>query len=129
MDSLTTAELLELILITNESLITNFQLWIMITFVVFIARFAVKQRLEGILRISISMLYVAITIIFMIRSAIDGISYVSLVLEAGNRGVELTSALAINVSANLLLAVYVFGTALTVWYLNSRTDRFENAET
>ena len=129
MDSLTTAELLELILITNESLITNFQLWIMITFVVFIARFAVKQRLEGILRISISMLYVAITIIFMIRSAIDGISYVSLVLEAGNRGVELTSALAINVSANLLLAVYVFGTALTVWYLNSRTDRFEDAET
>ncbi len=129
MDSLTTAELLELILITNESLITNFQLWIMITFVVFIARFTVKQRLEGILRISISMLYVAITIIFMIRSASDGISYVSLVLEAANRGVELTSALAINVSAHLLLALYVFGTALTVWYLNSRTDRFEDAET
>ncbi len=129
MDSLTTAELLELILITNESLMTNFQLWIMITFVVFIARFAVKKRLEGILRISISMLYVAITIVFMIRSASVGISYVSLVLEATNRGVELTSALAINVSANLLLAVYVFGTALTVWYLNSRTDRFENAET
>lgn len=129
MDSLTTAELLELILITNESLMTNFQLWIMITFVVFIARFTVKKRLEGILRISISMLYVAITIVFMIRSASVGISYVSLVLEATNRGVELTSALAINVSANLLLAVYVFGTALTVWYLNSRTDRFENAET
>lgn len=129
MDSLTTAELLELILITNESLMTNFQLWIMITFVVFIARFTVKKRLEGILRISISMLYVAITIVFMIRSASVGISYVSLVLEATNRGVELTGALAINVSANLLLAVYVFGTALTVWYLNSRTDRFENAET
>ena len=129
MDSLTTAELLELILITNESLMTNFQLWIMITFVVFIARYTVKKRLEGILRISISMLYVAITIVFMIRSASVGIGYVSLVLEATNRGVELTGALAINVSANLLLAVYVFGTALTVWYLNSKTDRFEDAET
>ncbi len=129
MDSITSAELLELILLTGESVEAQFLHWLMITFALVAIRYIARDRLTRLLCISVSVLYFALTVIFVTRWASEGTNYAGLLLEASDRGITWSNSIIFNIQANLTFAIFILGTALTIWFINHKNIKPEVNET
>ena len=125
MDSISTAELLELIFSANSVLDLQFQFWLAITFALIVATFTAKERLSKKVRLVISFLYLASTIVIFYRWWVSAQIAIEITEEVIARGVTWV-AIANPFSGILRLLVFLVGTISTLWFLNTK-DFFYDA--
>lgn len=117
MDSISTAELLELALLARSSVDDQFQYWITITFAVIVASFAADEKLNRNWRLTISLLYLLTTGLFFTRYYADAQHFLTLISAFAERGGEWPTSYVPALGA-LRIFVYVAGTALALSFLN-----------
>ena len=125
MDSISTAELLELALMLREDLEDQFQYWLSITFAVIVSSFVAGDRLKTSWKTVIGVLYVLTTVLFAVRFW-DSAANLQLYLDAAiARGAEW------NYSGPYVfwmrLGVVVVGVAATLWFLSNKSKNVDDA--
>ena len=117
METVTTAELLELILASEQFIDDQLEFWLTVTFATIVASFAGDKVLTTGTRIIVSLLYMLATILFVSRwyyEAMDLNLYFSLLIQ---RGVHLEEPILTIVSR---LALVLTGTVATLYFINKR---------
>jgi hypothetical protein len=122
MDSISSAELIELILLQRQGFDAQFQFWITATFAVIIASFATANRLGVRYRVAIAVLYILTTFMLFARWGSDGQEIVILYSEIKTRGIPYSGP---RVFAVTKFVVVIFGTvtALVFLYHDAKNDR------
>ena len=115
MDSLSTAELLELMMILRDDLGTQFQYWLSITFAILIASYIAGERFLMPWRIFAAVLYGLTTAVFSIRYYVSGLNFRNYLGELGTRGDLWTDQTSILIGIRMTL--FVVGTIGTLWFL------------
>ena len=107
---LSEAELIGLFLETSQTLDSNFEFWLTVSFALLVASYLVTERLPKLVMVLTLSLYVTATVLFMVRGMNTGRTLTSIrdQLEAMNSETALISA-----GENLFVAVQVFGQRLT----------------
>ncbi len=115
MDSLSTAELLELAMILRDDLGTQFQYWLSITFAILVASYIAGKRFLMPWRIFAAVLYGLATAVFSIRYYVSGLNFRNYLGELGTRGDLWTDQTSILIGFRMTL--FVVGTIGTLWFL------------
>ena len=84
---MTTAELLELALLTQDSVDAQFQYWLGATFAVVVASFTAADRIGSKTRVVVASVYILVTLLFMFRFFSAGRLGRALIEETISRGV------------------------------------------
>ena len=122
MESIASADLIELILLQRGSFDTQFQFWITTTFAVIVASFAAGSRLSGRYRLVVAALYILSTFMLFARWAYDGREMLLLVTEVQSRGIDFRPPIVFAL-AKLVLIVFGTVTTLTFLYHDAKSDR------
>jgi hypothetical protein len=120
MESVTTTDLLELILASEQFIDDQIEFWLTVTFATIVASFAGDKLLTVRNRIIVSVLYILATFLFMSRwyyEFLDLTLYFELLV---NRGVLLEAPL---VTIFSRIALVVAGTLATLYFVNTRVER------
>ena len=126
MDSISTAELLELGLLLRDDIEDQFEFWLSVTFAVIAASFVAGAKLKLSWRAVIGGLYVLTTSLFYIRFRMSGALLSSYVQEAIERGAVWTEIGApLPMLRTLIFAV---GTIATMWFLYWNSKRTTEVE-
>lgn len=115
MESLSSGELIEILLGLSEDAQNQFQYWLTITFALIVAVTIGKKYLDSVLSISISVLYLATTSLFAFRYYETMRNIGIFLVEFESRGLELYASLSF--LFYLRIAVFVLGTSITIWFL------------
>ena len=127
MDSLSTAELLELTMILREDLGTQFQYWLSITFAILVARYIAGERFRMSWRIFAAVLYGLTTVVFSIGYYVGGLNFRNYLGELGTRGDLWTDQTSILIGIRMTL--FVVGTIGTLWFLFATDSEKEKSTT
>jgi hypothetical protein len=122
MDSLSTAELLEVAMNFRNSLDNQFQYWLTITFAVLVAGFVAGPKLSTTHRRVITILYFLAAALFFTRTLVDVRNFGIYIQAATERGAEWYSTLAPMLIGGRSI-LYILGTSITLWFLNSDKRR------
>jgi hypothetical protein len=114
-DSLSTAELLELMMILREDMGTQFQYWLSITFAILVARYIAGERFRMSWRIFAAVLYGLTTVVFSIGYYVGGLNFRNYLGELGARGDLWTGQSSILMGIRMTL--FMVGTIGTLWFL------------
>ena len=114
MESIETADLIELVLIMREPLGSQLQFWLTASFAVIVASFVAGSRLTVRFRVSIGLLYLLATAMTFAGWAAIGEELFVLYKELESRGVELEPPWMV---AGLRLFLLILGTVLTLVFL------------
>lgn len=117
MDSLSTAELLEFLLILRSDLGTQFQYWLSITFALLVARYIAGERFHMRWRIFAAVMYGLATAAFGLLYYVSGQNFGIYLAELNARG-----DLWIDQSTMIITirwTLFVVGTIGTLWFLFS----------
>ena len=120
MDSLTSAELLELLLLSEAAVDYQVEFWLTVSFATIVASFAARHLLTKRIRWLISFLYLASTFVFASRwfyNAWDALVYNEVLVS---RGIEMPVGYVSGVARMIL---FLAGTLATVYFLNAKIDR------
>ncbi len=120
MDSLTSAELLELLLLSEAAVDYQVEFWLTVSFATIVASFAARHLLTKKMRWLVSFLYLASTFVFVSRwyyNAYDALIYNEVLTS---RGIEMPVGYVSGVARMILFAA---GTLATVYFLNARLER------
>jgi hypothetical protein len=122
MESITSAELIELVLLQRQAFDTQFQFWITATFAVIVASFVVGNRLGVRYRLAIAALYFFTTFMVFARWGHDAREMGLLLSEIQDRGIPYAAPI---VFAATKAVVMLFGTvtALVFLYQDAKSDR------
>ena len=112
MESLSSAELMEVITLLESSIDVQFQIWITATFAFIAANFVARGQLPKLVLFVTIALYSAIVIALWLRWITDGARGVILIQELNSRGIDFSSSSA---AAIFRLATYTVGSATTVF--------------
>ena len=126
MDSLPTAELIEIALLLRGDAQTQFEYWFSITFAVIGAAFFGRRYLTNQIRATVSTLYLLTTLLLVLRyleAALAASTYITAVVD---RGLEFIPEASITFF--IRLAIFVIGAASTIWFLYSK-DKERDGET
>ena len=115
MDSLSTAELLELILNLRSDLGTQFQYWLSITFALLVARYIAGERFQMRWRIFAAVLYGLATAAFGMLYYVSGLNFRIYLAELSKRGDFWTDQSTMIIAIRMTL--FVVGTIGTLWFL------------
>ena len=115
MDSLSTAELLELMMILREDMGTQFQYWLSITFAILVARYISGERFFMSWRIFAAVLYGLAAAVFSISYYVGGLNFRNYLSELGTRGDLWTGQSSILIG--LRMTLFMVGTIGTLWFL------------
>ena len=123
MESLSTAELIEIAMSMRESLDDQFQYWLTITFVVVVGSFIAGHKLNKNLRLVVTSLYLLATALFFIRTMVDGQIFSMYIQAATERGATWFSDYT-PILIFIRSAMYLLGALVTLWflYINGRRD-------
>ena len=115
MESMTVAELLEILRINEAAQWNHFQIWITITFATIVASFVGRKQLTGPLRYLVSFLYLTATLtissFFMYLAKHNR----QIQLELIDRSVDLPGPAVTSISVTILL---VFGVVSTIFFIH-----------
>jgi hypothetical protein len=114
-DSLSTAELLELMMILREHIGTQFQYWLSITFAILVARYIAGERFLISWRIFTAVLYGLATAVFSISIYVGALNFRNYLGELGTRGDLWTGQSSILIGIRMTLIMV--GTIGTLWFL------------
>ena len=120
MDSLTSAELLELLLLSEAAVDYQVEFWLTVSFATIVASFAARHLLTKKIRWLVSFLYLASTFVFVSRwyyNAFDALVYNEVLVS---RGIEMPVGYVSGVARMIL---FLAGTLATVYFLNTRIER------
>jgi hypothetical protein len=122
MESITSAELIELVLLQREAFDTQFQFWITATFAVIVASFAAGRRLSAKYRWVVALLYMLTTFMIFARWVHDAREMGLLLSEIQQRGIPYTGP---RVFAATKAVLMIFGTVTALVFLrqDSKSDR------
>ena len=115
MDSLSTAELLDLMMILRGDMGTQFQYWLSITFAILVARYIAGERFRMSWRIFAAVLYGLTTVVFSIGYYVGGLNFRNYLGELGTRGDLWTGQSSILIGIRMTL--FMVGTIGTLWFL------------
>lgn len=115
MDSLSTAELLELLLILRSELGTQFQYWLSITFALLVARYIAGDRFNMRWRIFAAVLYGLATAAFSMLYYVTAQNFRIYLAELNKRG-DLWTDQSTTIIA-IRMTLFVVGTIGTLWFL------------
>ena len=116
MDSMSTAELIEIAQLFRDSLDAQFQYWLTTTFAVIVASFIAREKLDKKLRAVVSILYIVASILFYATFALAGENWNAYAAVALKRGAIYIEPI---VSLRLLRTfLFISGTLITLWFLN-----------
>ena len=115
MDSLSTAEILDLMMILREHIGTQFQYWLSITFALLVARYIAGERFLMSWRIFAAVLYVLATAVFIISIYVGALNFRIFLGELETRGDLWTGQSSILVGIRMTL--FMLGTIGTLWFL------------
>jgi hypothetical protein len=119
MDSIPSADLMELVLIQRDAFHDQMEFWITATFAVIVASFVAGHRLSVRYRLVLAVLYILTTAMLLARWVHDGREMLALIEELQNRGIPYD----IPVTFALLRFLVMLGgtlTALAFMYQNSK---------
>jgi hypothetical protein len=122
MDSLTTAELMQIGLAYGLSMDNQFQYWLAITFATLVAAFVTQERLSRKLALVLSGLYILASVLFVARMSIDAQNYLIYMEAADLRGVQRYTSITPAVGA-IRFIILILGTGVSLWFLNNRVGR------
>ena len=114
----TIAELLELILMSEESIDTQFQFWLTTTFATIIASFAARDLLNRSMRMLISALYLSATFVFASRWYYEGVDLFRYGEMLDGLGFQSEVPVATAFSRVLLMSL---GTLATIYFVHIQT--------
>ncbi len=114
MESLSSAEIVELILMQRSSLDLQLQFWLTATFAVVAASFLAGTRLGQFYRILVAILYVIFTAMIMTRWAREGLEMVAMMDEIQSRGLPFDLPV---VSGALRFTLMVVGSGAALFFL------------
>lgn len=120
MDSLTSAELLELLLLSEAAVDYQVEFWLTVSFATIVASFAARHLLTERIRWLVSFLYLASTFVFVSRwyyNAWDALMYNEVL---ASRGIEMPVGYVSGVARMIL---FLAGTIATVYFLHARIEK------
>ncbi len=122
---LSEAELIGLFLETSQTLDSNFEFWLTVSFALLVASYLVTERLPKLVMVLTLSLYVTATVLFMVRGMNTGRTLTSIrdQLEAMNSETALISAGENLFVAVLYFVIMVVGTAATIAFVTWRFRR------
>ena len=120
MESIASADLIELVLIQRESITAQLQFWLSATFAVIVATFVAGSKLSARYRISIAVLYTLATLMTFAGWITNGRELLNIYTELQSRGLSIEAPWTM---ALLQLLIIIIGTAVTLLFL------FQNSET
>lgn len=120
MDSITTTDLLQLILASEQFIDDQIEFWLTVTFATIVASFAGDKLLTVQNRIIVSVLYILATILFMSRWYYEFLDLTVYIELLGSRDVRLDTPV---VTIFSRLALVAAGTLATLYFVNTRVNR------
>jgi hypothetical protein len=120
MEEVSTVELLELILASEQFIDAQIEFWLTVTFATIVASFAGDKHLTTSNRIIISVLYLLATVLFMSRWYYEFTDLEIYFGLLGQRGVFPEEPLITIVSRVILVVV---GTVATLYFVNTRSGQ------
>ena len=113
MNDLASVELMELAILLEASIDTQFQIWITITFAFIVATYASRARLANSIRTGVTILYLLIAVALFARWASDGTRLLTMIAILTERGIDFTSPYFIAPSTRML--AYILGSGMAVY--------------
>lgn len=113
---MTTAEIVELAILSLSQVDAQFQYWISASFAVIVASYLVGEDVTPIIRRAIAALYFFVSLIFFFRFFVQGRNSIVLIIEAANRGFPWASQPLGLYFGFLRPGVMLAGTAITIWF-------------
>ncbi len=126
METMTTAELLEMTPLAHDSVDAQFQYWLAATFAVVIASFTAEDRIGPKTRWVVALLYLLVTLLFTFRFFSVGRLGRTLIQETISRGVPWESFSF--PYGSVRFAIIILGTVLAVWFLVSGFKKIDSAD-
>jgi hypothetical protein len=117
--TLSEAELIGLFLETSQSLDSNFEFWLTVSFALLVASYLVTERLPYSVFMLTMFLYIVSTVLFMLRGMNTGRTLTSIrdQLDARNSEIVLIGADENMVVAGLYFVVMITGTVATIAFV------------
>ena len=116
METITTAEIVELAILSLSQVDAQFQYWISASFAVIVASYLVGDDATRIIRWAISALYLCVSVVFFSRYFVQGTNAITLIGEATARGFPWASQPLGAYFLFLRPAVILAGTTVTIWF-------------
>lgn len=126
MESLSTAEILQLALYTMELVDAQFEYWLAVTFAVIVASYSARNHLNRRIRLVLSGLYILVTFVFFFRYVGIGFNGVMLIDAAKEQGVAWRS---VRFLGTFRIFAWVVGSIVTLWFLNTASVQSSDSET
>ena len=127
MESITSGELIELILLQREAFDTQFQFWITTSFAVIVASFVTGSRLGPRYRLAIAALYALTTFMIFARWGHDAREMVLLISEVQKRDIPYTGPIVFALTKAIIILLGTV-TALVFLYQDAKNDRGKDTE-
>ncbi len=119
MESLTVAEILELIRINEEAMALQFQAWLTITFATIVAVFAGRSLLTALIRWLITILYLLASLSLVAMSLYLAESSARFTDMLATRGAPVVSPV---FAGGVFLVLFLAGVATTVYFIHMKQD-------
>ncbi|MEQ8835512.1 hypothetical protein [Haliea sp.] len=120
MDALTIAEILELIRVNEEAMVTQFETWLTITFATIVAVFAGRNLLTRLMRWLVTLLYLLASLSVTAMSIYFAESNALLTLLLESRGVTVVAPV---FAALVFFVLFLAGVLTTVYFIHMKPDR------
>jgi hypothetical protein len=117
MESISTSELLELVLISEQFIDSQIEFWLQVTFATIVASFAGAKFLTRTTKAIVSVLYILATVVFVSRWGYEAIDILMYFDALRVRGLDLEAPWVTVVSRACLVLV---GTLATLYFVNIR---------
>lgn len=115
METISTAELIELVSILTTAMDTQFQYWLAVSFALIVAGYMVGSNISKRVRLVLISLYLLITIVFFVRYSLTGVNIMMLADELVVREVPWTRLVG-TWQAIVRMLVILGGTVASVWF-------------
>ena len=126
MESLSIADLTEMVLMVSNAQDDQFQYWLSISFAVIVASFIAKEKITERLSIIVIIIYLLATLLLLVKYMDLGQLGFIYLNELNSRGIEW--GVSKRLHSILRVIIYIFGTSTTCWFLysNAKTNKKPN---
>lgn len=120
MDTLTVAEILELIRVNEEAMVKQFETWLTITFATIVAVFAGRHLLSRLMRWLVTLLYLLASLSVTAMSLYLAENNAQLTRLLEDRGVTLVAPV---FAGSVFFILFLVGVLTTVYFIHMKPDQ------
>ena len=119
MEQLSTAEILELMLVHEQFIDSQIEFWLTVTFATIVASFAGREYMTKTNRNIVGLLYLIATVVFISRWFYEAIDLGGYLVILADRGIEASPPI---ITAIFRLLLVVLGGFATIYFLAKNTE-------